>query len=181
MGLFVSTTGTSVVIPELGITITHPATDQDLSSQFSSESLQYASTLTSVIRAGTLVWRKTAGGAIQAATDYDADFVETETMNVGPGLKNDRLVSFKDLGSGTLPSKAGEIAAVSFLGTPRKYSVVFQLAYSSTNYAIAIDGSDARFWSFESRLTTGFTINSHANQALTGPVTWSTTFEGETS
>lgn len=101
MGLYVSTTGSDVVISELGITISHPTVDQDLSSQFSPSDIQNAPSLTSAIRSGLLVWRKRSGGAVQPATDYDEDYVEIEKENTGTGAQDDRVVTFKDLaGSG---------------------------------------------------------------------------------
>jgi len=105
VGLFVSTTNASVDIPELGISIVHPTTDQDLSSQFDSEDIRNAGTLTSVIRAGTLVWRKTAGGAAQPSTDYDADFIDIENENTGPGNQTDRSPVFRDLTDGSLDTR----------------------------------------------------------------------------
>ncbi len=86
MGLYVSTTGTNVSIPELGFTLVHPSTDYALSDQFSPEDLQNAETLTSVIRAGTLVWKKTSGGTAQVATDYGWDaktFLEQTCLKAG--------------------------------------------------------------------------------------------------
>lgn len=107
MGLYVSTTGSDVPIHELGITITHPTTDRDLSDQFTQDELQYAHTLTTNIRNGTLTWKKTSGGSAQPATDYDPDFVESDEPNTGDGLKDDRVVTFKDLGTGAGPNGGG--------------------------------------------------------------------------
>lgn len=181
MGLFVSTTGTNVVIPELGITISHPTTDRDISSQFDSEDIRNAGTLTSVIRAGTLVWRKTAGGAAQPATDYDADFVDVDSENTGPGLKADRVVTFKDLTAGSLASKAGVALISAFTGNPKKAVVVFASPMASASYSINISGTDTRIWAWESKLATGFTINTNANQALTANVDWDVVADGETA
>lgn len=97
MGLFVSTTGTSVAVPELGITIAHPTTDQDIGGQFNPEEIRGALSLTSAIIAGTLVWRKLAAGAIQTAGNYDPDYIDIENENTGTGLQDDRVVTFKDL------------------------------------------------------------------------------------
>jgi hypothetical protein len=180
VGLYVSTTGADASIPELGFTLTHPSTDHPLSDQFSPEDLQGAATLTSLIRAGTLVWRKTAGGSAQPATDYDADFVEAETMNTGLGAQADRVVTFKDLAGGTLKMRSGSVAPESFLGTPRKYTVSFT-AFPTTSYEIHVTGTDARTWSWESQTTEGFTINSNANQVLTGNVHWTAIAAGETA
>jgi len=97
MGLFVDTTGTNVTIDELGITLAHPTTDYDLSGQFTSEELKNATSLTTAIVGSTLNWKKTSGGAVQPAGDYDSDFTEIEAENLGTGLKDDRAVTFKDL------------------------------------------------------------------------------------
>lgn len=179
MGLFVSTTGTNVTIKELGITIVHPATDYDLSSQFSAEEIRGAASLTSAIGSGTLTWRKVAAGPIQLAADYDADWMEVEELNQGSGLVGDRLVKFSDLSSSTVTIKGGRVSAGSFTGSPKKYSVVFNTPFVANTYSVNITGADARTWTIESRLATGFTINSNANQALTGEVYWQAQFDGE--
>jgi hypothetical protein len=101
MGLFVSTTGLNVAIPELGITIVDPTTDRNMGSQFSSDEIERAASLTTAIQAGTLVWRKVAAGAIQPAADYDSNFLEIDEENTGPGQLNDRVVTFKDLPAGS--------------------------------------------------------------------------------
>lgn len=101
MGLYVSTTGSDVGIPELGFSLPHPSTDYALSDQFSDEEIRRAETLTQAIRTGSLTWKKTALGSVQAATDYDPDFLETEAMNTGLGAKNDRAVIFKNITDGT--------------------------------------------------------------------------------
>lgn len=98
--LFLSTTGTNVAIPELGITITHPTTDFEIDAQFTAEELKLAPTLTSAINAGTLVWKKTAGGSAQPAADYDSDYTETEELGTGTGNIDQQLV--KALGSSIL-------------------------------------------------------------------------------
>lgn len=97
MGLYVSTTGNNVVITELGITVVHPTVDRSISDQFSAEEIKNAESLTTNIRSGELVWRKTSGGTVQPPTDYDPDFIEIEQSNTGGGLQDDRSVIFKDL------------------------------------------------------------------------------------
>jgi len=270
MGLFVSTTGTSVSIPELGIEIVTPTTDRDLGGQFSSDDIEQATTLTTNIRNGTLVWRKVAAGAIQPATDYEANFLEIEEENIGVGLQADRTVTFKDLtgtavtyatpvaltpdsgnvqgvaasvsrsdhkhdvatstpssigtanaeGSGSsfvrndhvhdhgaqstgthhavatsglngfmsstdkikldaLITKSGRVAAGTFTGSPKKATVTFTTAFSSTNYSVNVSGSDGRTWTIESKVAGSFVINANANQALTGEVFWQAQFDGE--
>jgi len=171
VGLYVSTTGTDVSIPELGFTLVHPSTDYALSDQFSAEDLQGASTLTSVIRAGTITWKKTSGGSAEVSTDYDPDYIEAEILNTGAGAKADRVVTFKDL-TAFEPPKAGIVSSGSFLGTPRAAAVVFVTSFTDNNYVVVISGADKRSWTSESKTSAGFTINSNANQALTGNVYW---------
>lgn len=183
MGLYVSTTGTDVSIPELGFTLVHPSTDYALSDQFSPEDLQRAASLTDAIRGGTLLtWKKTAGGSAETATDYDPDYVEADEMNTGVGAQADRLVSFKDLTASTLETKAGYKASTDFSGTPhKKATVTFDTAFpAGTAYSITLSGVDVRFWTLETISVTGFVINSNANQSLTGSVYWTATVHGET-
>ena len=181
MGLYVSTTGTDVSIPELGFTLVHPATNYALSDQFSSEDIQRAVSLTAAIRAGTLTWKKTAGGSAQTSTDYDPDFVEVDEMNTGVGAKADRAVTFKDLTAGALAEKSGYKIPSDFTLNPKKATVVFGTAFpSGTTYSLSISGADLRFWTPESITLSGFVINSNANQALTGNVLFTATAHGET-
>jgi hypothetical protein len=181
VGLYVSTTGTDVEIPELGFTLTHPSADYALSDQFSYDDIKNASTLTTKILDGSLLWKKTSGGATETPSSYDPDLLEAEALNTGTGSQADRLVSFKDLNSSTLPTKSGSVTAASFSGNPKKRAVTFTTAFPGTTYEIHITGTDARAWSWESKLATGFTINANANQALTGNVDWSAIYSGETA
>jgi hypothetical protein len=112
MGLFVDTTGTNVTITELGFTLTHPTTDYDLGGQFTSEEIKRALSLTTAIVGGTLNWKKTSGGAIEPAGDYDPDFLEVEEENLGTGNQDDRAVSFKDLTAGKIDIEEDDISVV---------------------------------------------------------------------
>ena len=96
-GLFVSTTGTDVDIPELGIIIVHPTTDRDMGDQFNPEEIRGANSLTTAIVAGTLVWKKSAGGATETPSNYDKDYLDIEQENTGTGATADRAATFKDL------------------------------------------------------------------------------------
>ena len=168
MGLFVDTTGSSVTIDELGITLSHPTTNYDIAGQFSAEEVKGAISLTNYITAGTLVWKKTNGGAAQTPGDYDPDFVDIENENLGTGKFTERAVTFKDV-------KAGTVAFGSFSGTPKIYAVVFTEAYPDANYVVSFTSlADGRVWTVESLTAAGFTINSNANAALTGTVHWQT-------
>lgn len=76
--------------------------------------------------------------------------------------------------------KGGTIAAGGFTGSPRKASVVFAVPYPSDAYNIQIVGQDGRSWKYESKTANGFTINTQANAALTGEVSWHTSLNQET-
>lgn len=89
MGLFVSTVSTNIALSELGITLTHPVTDYRLDTQFNSEEIGNALSLTAAITSGTLTWRKTAGGTIETAASYDPDYLEIEQLNAGTQITID--------------------------------------------------------------------------------------------
>lgn len=76
--------------------------------------------------------------------------------------------------------KTGVVSGASFSGNPKKYSVVFLTPYLSTAYTIDLAGTDSRSYTYESKLATGFVINTNANAAISGEVSWSTTVSGET-
>jgi hypothetical protein len=75
--------------------------------------------------------------------------------------------------------KSNTVTAVSFTGTPLTYVVIFTTPYPSTNYTINITGSDNRVFTYESKTTNGFIINTNANTILTGNVDWQTISIGE--
>ncbi len=71
--------------------------------------------------------------------------------------------------------KAGSVSAMSWglVGPDFRYDVVFDSIYQNTNYAVTISAtSDARIWTIQNKLNTGFTINSNSNTPLTGDVFW---------
>jgi hypothetical protein len=72
-------------------------------------------------------------------------------------------------------TKSGIVAAGSFSGNPKKYTVVFGTNFSDTNYSILIDGIDARSWTYEVKTVSGFIIDANANQTLTSEVSWHAT------
>lgn len=75
--------------------------------------------------------------------------------------------------------KAGIVAAGSFAGNPRKFTVVFSTAFPDTNYTLSIVGIDSRSWTYENKNPAGFTINTNANQPLVGEVSWQAIRVGE--
>ena len=85
MGLFISTTGTNVSIPELGITFVNPTSLFQVDLQFSSDEVRAATSLTTAINSGSLAWRKVGSGAAEVPSSYDPDFLNTEQEALGPG------------------------------------------------------------------------------------------------
>ena len=82
-------------------------------------------------------------------------------------------------GGSSLTTKAGAVANTSFAGSPLTAAVTFSTASANTNYAVVVTGVDARSWTVQSKLTTGFTINSNSNTPLTGDTYWVATAYGE--
>ena len=127
--------------------------------QLTNGQLYIGSTGSSVV-ASTL----TAGSGI-SITNNAGSITIAATSIVGTGLK----------------IKSGTVAAGSFTGNPKTFAVTFSAAFASTAYAIMILGTDNRNWSWQSKATTGFTINSNANTALTGNVDWIAIATGESN
>jgi hypothetical protein len=76
-------------------------------------------------------------------------------------------------------TKSGFVASGTFAGSPKKATITFTTAFSSTAYSIVVTGIDARSWTIESQLAGSFVINANANQALTGNVFWQAQFNAE--
>ena len=100
----------------------------------------------------------------------------TYGSNVLTGTSVDGSVTTTTIG---LRTKAGTIAGSSFAGSPKKYTVTFSTAYPNTNYAINIIGEVNRTFTYESKSTTGFVINTNANTTFTENVDWMTIGIGE--
>ena len=82
--------------------------------------------------------------------------------------------------------KAGVVANSSFAGNPLVASVAFTTPFpAGASVVVQLSGQDARVWSYTltviSGAVTGFAINSNAETALTGSVSWVATTAGETS
>ena len=84
-------------------------------------------------------------------------------------------------GNGNTLIKSNTVASGSFAGNPKKYTVVFSTAMASTAYTIGIQGTDNRSFTWESKATTGFVINTNANTALAGNVDWQIMAVGEST
>lgn len=78
-----------------------------------------------------------------------------------------------------IKTKSGIITGSSFIGAPRIFAVVFTTPMTSVNYCISIISTNARTFTYQSKTTSGFTINANSNTALTGEVSWIATPIGE--
>jgi hypothetical protein len=78
-----------------------------------------------------------------------------------------------------LKNKAGVALSSAFTGNPKKATITFGTAFANANYAISLEGTDARGFTYESKTAAGFVINANANLALTGDVHWTATATGE--
>jgi len=124
---------------------------------------------------GTASYANNATSASYATT---ASLALTTTGTVQNAVSSSYAVT-SSYASNVLKTKAGSVASSSFTGTPLTAAVTFSTAFSNTNYAIAITGEDSRAWIVQSKTTSGFTINSISNIALTGTTYWTCTAYGE--
>jgi len=129
---------------------------------------------------GTATFTNNTGGTFNVT-----GFVSADTFVTGVTYSANTLTISRNQGQSNLTAtiglniKSGTVTAASFIGTPRKYTVTFTNTYPTTNYTIGITGSDNRVFTYESKTTTGFIINTNANAALTGNVDWQTIATGE--
>ena len=70
--------------------------------------------------------------------------------------------------------KAGTVRGPQFTGNPKTYIVTFTTPYSSIFYSINITGEASRSYTFESKTSAGFVINTNANSSFTDFVDWTT-------
>jgi hypothetical protein len=100
----------------------------------------------------------------------------TYGSNVLSGTSVDGTVTITTVG---LRTKASSVAGASFAGNPKKFTVTFTTPYPNTNYSISIVGGVNRTFTYETKTTTGFVINSNANTSFVGNVDWMTIAHGE--
>jgi hypothetical protein len=110
---------------------------------------------------------------------------DVDIVNFGSGLAviDDGYgkVTVNGFGGGTFYLKSGIVTAGTFAGNPKKATVTFSSAFPSTNYSITITGGDGRTWTYESKATGSFVINTNANSAPTQEVSWQAIIVGEFS
>jgi hypothetical protein len=81
----------------------------------------------------------------------------------------------------TPPYKAGKITSTSFGGSPQTSSITFTTPFADDNYSVIINSGNARAWTVESLVSTGFVINSNSNQPIIENVYWTAMKSGESS
>ncbi len=129
---------------------------------------------------GTATFTNNTGGTFNVT-----GFVSADTYVTGVTYTANTLTVSRNQGLSNLTAtiglniKSGSVASGSFAGTPRTAAVTFTTAYPNTNYSITITGGNNRNYTYQSKATTGFTINTNANTALTADVDWQTIQYGE--
>jgi hypothetical protein len=93
----------------------------------------------------------------------------------------DKIISYINNKIINLGSKAGRVSGASFSGNPKTANVIFDTPFSGLSYSTSIIGNSSRAWSISNQTSTGFTINSNANQTITGDVYWMCLNNGESS
>jgi len=192
LGLFVSTTGSSVAIAELGVTLVHPTTDFDVEAQFSATDISSADSLTTAITGGSLIWKKTAGGATQTAANYDPDYYDAERLATGSGDILDQVLRLSDLINsltqatslnGTLTLTKASARTIFITGSATGYSVKLPdattlplnwpiLIYNqSTQPVLVKDGSGATLFTLSQTSVGSASVQTNGSQAGTW-VTW---------
>lgn len=107
---------------------------------------------------------------VKVVVENDQEVIIIEKGGV-PGAPGENGTSFV--------GKAGVISGDDFEGNPKKFSVNFSTAYA-TEYSVIAFGTESRSWSYENKSSEGFTINTNANTAISGEVSWMTSPIGET-
>lgn len=82
-------------------------------------------------------------------------------------------------GSGGLRTKVSGALSTTFAGSPRTSAISFTTSFPSANYSVSVTGEDSRAWSIENKSSTGFTINSNSDAALSGTTYWIAVAYGE--
>ena len=88
-------------------------------------------------------------------------------------------VSYTGSSSGGLSTKAGSVAGSSFAGNPKTFTVTFSTSFADANYSISLSSEINRNFTYESKTSSGFVINSNANASFTEDVDWICVKHGE--
>lgn len=75
-------------------------------------------------------------------------------------------------GGGSSLVKSGNLTSLDFLGTPLVSTVTFTTPFDDDQYSITIMGEDPRTWTYYSKTSSSFVINSNSNELITGEVSW---------
>lgn len=124
------------------------------------------------------------------ANTHGLEVLKKAGIEIDPGNPNElkirvHIVSTEvDLGGGGggLEMKAKKVPFADFtlVSGSYVYDVVFDDAFADDDYAVpAPSGADARIWSIENQVDSGFRINSNSATPLTAPVGWIAVKAGE--
>jgi hypothetical protein len=102
----------------------------------------------------------------------------TLTLNRN-GLSSIIVTGFTSSSSGGLQTKANSVNGSSFTGNPKKYTVTFGTPFTDANYSISITAGVTRSFTYESKTSSGFIINSNSNTSFTETVDWVCIKHGE--
>lgn len=97
-------------------------------------------------------------------------------VDLDPGAPIGVVLEGQPVSSGPAPGtssvKAGILSPGDFSGTPLTATVTFNTPYDTPVYAIVISGVDQRIFTYSGQTESGFTIQTNADDALTGKVSW---------
>jgi hypothetical protein len=140
------------------------------------------------ITGGTVNGNVTINGSLNSTTISATTYLNLPLMDIyvtgGTYSSNTLTLTRNDNNSVVVTGfttgiKSNSVSGGSFAGNPKKYTVVFDNPYPNTNYSISITGEVNRSFTYESKTTTGFTINANANTAFIPNVDWITMSFGE--
>ena len=126
---------------------------------------------TSTIEVRQVGWDRLStisGGTVNNDVTVNGTLSATTIQGDGSGITNVGL-----------RTKSGQVAAINFVGTPRKATVTFTTNFPTTNYSISVLGGNNRTFTYESKTVSGFVINANSAAALTQPVLWIAIQHGE--
>jgi hypothetical protein len=72
--------------------------------------------------------------------------------------------------------RSGIATSLDFSGIPLKATVILNTPFTGDQYSVTINGEDPRTWTYESKTSSSFVINSNSNVLITGEVGWQTIY-----
>jgi hypothetical protein len=151
--------------------------DKKWRSLYISGSTIYLGSLKLKDSAGTFAVASETGDMLPISGSFTGSLFGTSSL--ADNAISSSYATTASFASNVLKTKAGSVVNTSFGGTPLTASITFNTEFDNTNYAIAITGEDSRAWIVESKIASGFVINSVSNTELTGTTYWTCTSYGE--